>query len=82
MNTKLTLSLDKEVIEQAKAYAKERGVSLSKLIENLLKSASSQTQGSKVPMTPIVASLIGSLPNKSDEDMRKDVIEYLEKKHG
>ncbi|WP_325261248.1 DUF6364 family protein, partial [Flavobacterium sp.] len=29
MNTKLTLSLDKEVIEKAKSYAKQTGRSLS-----------------------------------------------------
>ncbi|MEM6806223.1 MAG: DUF6364 family protein [Bacteroidota bacterium] len=36
MNTKLTLSLNKEVIEQAKKYAKTHNVSLSSLIENYL----------------------------------------------
>ena len=38
MNTKLTLNLDKGVIEEAKSYAKENNVSLSKLIENYLNS--------------------------------------------
>lgn len=83
MNTKLTLSLDKEVIEQAKAYAKERGMSLSKFVENFLKATSSQSSTrKKVPMTPIVASLIGTLPNKTDEEYKQEIIEYLHKKHG
>jgi len=34
MNSKLTLSLNKNVIEQAKQYAKENNTSLSKMIEN------------------------------------------------
>lgn len=38
MNTKLTLNLNKNVIEQAKNYAKDNRVSLSKLIENYLNS--------------------------------------------
>jgi hypothetical protein len=38
MDTKLTLKLDKEVIELAKIYVKERGTSLSKFIEDYLKS--------------------------------------------
>ena len=38
MNTKLTLNLDKGVIDQAKNYAKDNSVSLSKLIENYLDS--------------------------------------------
>ena len=36
MNTKLTLSLDKNVIERAKLYAKEHEVSVSFLVENYL----------------------------------------------
>jgi hypothetical protein len=34
MNTKLTLTLEKEVIEIAKKYAKEKGQSLSEIVEN------------------------------------------------
>ena len=37
MNTKLTLTLEKEVIEIAKKYAKENGQSLSELVENYFK---------------------------------------------
>ena len=36
MNTKLTLNLDKVVIDEAKYYAKINKMSLSKLIENYL----------------------------------------------
>ncbi len=42
MDTKLTLSLDKSVIEQAKNYAKSNKVSLSKLIESYLASLTSK----------------------------------------
>jgi hypothetical protein len=37
MQTKLTISLDKQVIEQAKILAKKKGRSLSEMIENYLK---------------------------------------------
>ncbi len=37
MKQKLTLSLDKEVIENAKKYAKEEGTSVSNLVENYLR---------------------------------------------
>ena len=43
MNTKLTLNLDKGVIEEAKSYAKENKMSLSKLIENYLRSLTKDT---------------------------------------
>lgn len=36
MDTKLTLSFDKNVIERAKKYADEHNISLSRLIEHLL----------------------------------------------
>ena len=36
MNTKLTLSLEEEIIIKAKVFAKENGKSLSQLIENYL----------------------------------------------
>jgi hypothetical protein len=54
MNTKLTLSLDRDIIEQAKVFAQSRHQSLSKLIEGYLQ----QLTGSKdvdSPVTPLVA---------------------------
>ncbi len=38
MDKKLTLSLNASIIEEAKAYAKENQVSLSRIIEHYLKS--------------------------------------------
>jgi hypothetical protein len=37
MNTKLTLTIEKEVIQIAEEYAKEKGLSLSELVENYFK---------------------------------------------
>ena len=37
MNTKLTLTLEKEIIQKAKKYAKDKNRSLSDIIENYLK---------------------------------------------
>lgn len=36
MDKKLTLKLDADIIERAKKYAKDRGVSVSRLVENHL----------------------------------------------
>lgn len=38
MDVKLTLKLDKQVIEKAKAYASSNKMSLSRMIESYLKS--------------------------------------------
>ncbi len=42
MNTKLTLTIDKSIIEKAKKYARNRERSLSDLIENYLKALTSE----------------------------------------
>lgn len=84
MNAKLTLSLDKEVIEQAKAYAKERGISLSKMLENYLKVITSKEpkDKKKIEISPFVKSLaVPGLKPRTKEEMRKEYGEYLEKKY-
>lgn len=42
MDTKITLSFNKQVIEAGKKYAKEQGISLSRLTEILLRKLTSQ----------------------------------------
>jgi len=43
MDSKITLSFDKSVIEKAKEYAKENNISLSRLIEFLLTKVTAKT---------------------------------------
>jgi hypothetical protein len=78
MNTKLTLSLDKEIIAEAKSYARSRQVSLSKLIENYLNSLSHEPKN-RDAISPLVESLTGIIP--SDYDERKDYRNYIDKKY-
>ncbi|MDR6967694.1 hypothetical protein J2X31_001706 [Flavobacterium arsenatis] len=78
MNTKLTLNLDKEIIEEAKTYAKSHKVSLSKLIENYLNSLTRESK-QKSSVSPLVESLTGIIP--SDYDERKEYRNYIDKKY-
>ena len=78
MNTKLTLNLDKEIIEEAKTYAKNHRVSLSKLIENYLNSITKASKA-KSTVSPLVESLTGIIP--SDYDERTDYRNYIDKKY-
>jgi hypothetical protein len=81
MNEKLTLRLDDEAIETAKRYASERGISVSKLVENFfvaLESEASSEDGD-VEISPFVESLRGTLPEDVGE---ADYIDHLEEKHG
>ena len=78
MNTKLTLNLDKEIIHEAKAYAKNNSVSLSKLIENYLNSLKKKKK-KQTTVSPLVESLTGIIPSEYDE--KKDYRNYIDQKY-
>lgn len=63
---KLTLNLEKEIIEEAKSYAKSQQVSLSKLVENYLYSLTRETKN-KSAVSVLVESLTGIIPNDFDD---------------
>ena len=82
MDTKLTLKLDKGVIEKAKAYASDKQVSLSKLVENYLNSLTSTTpKTDEIAISPFVKSLTSGTTIPSDYDYKKDYQDYLEEKY-
>ena len=74
MSTKLTLTVNKEVIDKAKTYAKNEGRSLSNLVEDYLKSLVSEPQV-EYELTPVVKSLKGAI--KTD-DLKVDYESVLE----
>lgn len=53
MPTKLTLTLEKEIIEQAKAYAQAHNRSLSNLIEEFLRTIIKADQETGIELTPL-----------------------------
>lgn len=67
MNTKLTLTIERSIIEKAEKYALKRERSLSDLIENYLKALTDEETGVE-ELTPTVKALRGSfqLPEKCD----------------
>ena len=69
MNTKLTLTIEKEVIEIAKEYAKEKGQSLSDLVENYFKLITVDRREIKVDeLSPRVRRLRGIIKTEDDID--------------
>jgi len=78
MNSKLTLSIKKDVIEAAKVYAKSQGRSLSNIIEEYLKSVSNrETKKIKHKFNPIIEELCGSVklpPGKTYDDIKKEAL--------
>ena len=85
MDAKLTLKLDKDVIEKAKIYAAEHKHSLSLLIENYLKTITKiedKGNAEELEISSFVKSLTigkGSVPE--DFDYKKARTEYLTEKY-
>ena len=81
MNSKLTLSIDKDVARKAKVYAKSNGRSLSALVENYLKLLTRNSSIEDTEYTPRVKSLLGCITLPEDFDYKKEVADYLTKKY-
>lgn len=75
MSNKLTLSIEQDVIEKAKRYAKSQGRSLSNIIEEYLKSISSETKvNEKQELSDILQELQGSIKLPKDMKSYKEVL--------
>jgi hypothetical protein len=81
METKLTLRLKKEIIEQVKIYALKKQRSLSSITEDLYKQLLVEKQEiSKDISTPIAKKYKGILGDK-DIDAESLKLDYLKEKH-
>lgn len=79
MQTKLTLSIDKNVILRAKQYAEQQQQSVSNIVENYLDRISKpvvQSTSQKIS-APITDGLVGMFA-QDDEDQAKDYKKLLE----
>ena len=85
MLTKLTLSMDDEVISKAKTYASRKKRSISKIVEEYLKnlaSIESESTGSSVPVGRITQALSGRLKEKYSGESYEDLLtSALQEKH-
>jgi hypothetical protein len=75
MTTKLTLSIESSVIEQAKNYAKAHNKSLSRLIENYLKSLS-EPKEAHVQEPSILYGLKGSFSDNDATQTDQEVLQH------
>jgi len=79
VQTKLTLTVDREVIESAKEYAKDNAKSLSNIVEEYLKSLiEKKGRGHKKKHSKLVRELKGSVKisnaNVSYKELLKDAL--------
>ncbi|MDT0642482.1 DUF6364 family protein [Zunongwangia sp. F363] len=80
MDTKLTLSLNKAVIEKAKKYVSAHNTSLSRMVECYL-AAVIESDEKNLNITPLVESLSGVINVDADFDYKKEYGEYLTHKY-
>lgn len=80
MPTKLTLTIEPNVINGAKRYAQKKGRSLSNIVENYLKTLATKehtTQAGK----PRVKRLVGAVKLPDDFDYKRSLEEAMAEKH-
>jgi hypothetical protein len=70
MNTKLTLSIDRKIIERSKTYAKSTGRSLSELVEKYLDGLTTQQNSTKSNLNHIIG--VAKLPDDFNEKVAKE----------
>lgn len=73
--TKLTLSVERRIIERAKRYSRRNDTSVSELVSQFLSSLEEEDGDS----APITARLVGALAPEGSID---EYHEYLDKKYG
>jgi hypothetical protein len=81
MEAKLTLKLDKGVIEKAKEYAKKKNISLSRMVERYFKAVVEKKQDKEKKYSPLVEELSGIINLDKDFDFREDYTNYLIEKY-
>lgn len=83
MTTKLTLTIDKAVLQNAKSYAKGHQQSLSKIVEVYFKTL--QNERAEEDLSPQLNAIIQQLPKVSkdfsEENLENSRYEHLSQKH-
>ncbi len=84
MDAKLTLKLDKFVIDKAKEYAASQNRSLSRMIESYLQSIIDREQNKaddEIEISPFVKSMMTGVKIPPDLDYKKSYSDYLAEKY-
>ena len=84
MDAKLTLKLDKYVIDKAKEYASSHKRSLSRMIESYLKSLidkENKPSDNDIEISPFVKSMQTGVKLPADFDYKKEYGDYLAEKY-
>jgi hypothetical protein len=78
MKTKLTLSLEHEIIKKGKTYASRQNLSLSNLLERLLRK---ELQKDEVSFVEKWDSVFSKIRGKTDEELKAIRYKHIKRKH-
>ena len=81
MNTKLTLTIDDSIISEAKKYAAQKRISLSKLVEFYFSSLTNGAPKNTEKLPPITSALCGMVKNVKVANDRKALEDALVDKY-
>jgi Family of unknown function (DUF6364) len=83
MQTKLTLRLEERLIMRAKAWARQRGISLSQAVATLFEQLPTEKSAKITPWTQRLVGIAGGNKRQpvSDEDVREAYLDHLGAKH-
>ena len=82
METKLTLSIESELAQTAKKYAKEQGYTLSYIVENyFLTLIKSKEITGMILTAPVANALLGSLKALDKADYKEEMVDSLTEKY-
>lgn len=81
MDAKLTLKLDQKAVDRAKRYARQRGVSLSRVVEAYFLNLPEPEPKPLAAPTGVVAELAGILAGKEIDVSKESFAAHLAKKY-
>ncbi len=81
METKLTLKLDKSVIDRAKSYSNRKKISLSKMVEKYFLSLDEGSYKNKKKYPALIEELSGIIKLDKDFDRKEKYASYLIEKY-
>jgi len=81
MTTKLTLTIDKPLIEKAKRYAKSQGRSLSDIVQNYLRAITSEDHKTTFDKTPVSSTMKGAFKAPENFDYKEELSKALTEKY-
>lgn len=80
--TKLTLSVEEEIVEKAKSHAAANGTSVSAMFSNFVKSLDAGRNRPSRRIGPLTRKLTGILQLPPGKDYRDALTDALEEKYG